>query len=290
MPKELIKSKILRLIKTGTAPTDTLPGGIDYGVVGGVVKLFGNLGDGNGVVDLFAALLGATGGDASIVADVAYDPDTADLTISYTDGRAPKVINIPAENFLSEAGDAVSYNEVTKILTLTLSNGAPVEIDLTDLIKTYTAKVNGGLEFTGANSSEIGIKAGGVTREHLSDEAKAVGSASINQGILLSGTTDAIEATITSNSVVAGKGIKVVGGKYAINAADINGIDEVDGVLTVTSGGGGGGTGAYATLLAGDGLYASNDRIHVKAGAGILVENDEVKLDLTNYEFIPGEV
>lgn len=66
---------------------------------------------------------------------VSYNAATGDLSFS-TNGGTPVVINIPKENFLTNA----SYDPATHILTLTFVDGSTTSIDLSDLVDTITVQ------------------------------------------------------------------------------------------------------------------------------------------------------
>jgi hypothetical protein len=97
------------------------------------------------------AIIGSGNINPKLVDDVEYDGTTGDLTFSFIDGSADKVINIPVDNFLSSA----VYDGVTKILTLTMQGGATFDINLSDLIDVYEAANGGGLEVVNGNKFKI---------------------------------------------------------------------------------------------------------------------------------------
>jgi hypothetical protein len=86
-----------------------------------------------------------------LVEDITYDGSTGDITVKFSDGTADKVINIPADNFLSTA----SYDGDTNILTLTLSNGETVEVEIGSMLHEYLAAEGGGLEVVNGNEFKI---------------------------------------------------------------------------------------------------------------------------------------
>jgi hypothetical protein len=101
---------------------------------------------------VFSEVLVGTGDiTPALIKDVRYDPLTGDWTFEFIDGTADKVINVTVDNFLSEA----DYDPETHILTLTMTNGNEVEVDLFDLLKEYKAAVNGGLEIVNGNEFKI---------------------------------------------------------------------------------------------------------------------------------------
>lgn len=65
--------------------------------------------------------------------DVAFENPSAGntYTVTFTSAnQSQKTINIPKDSFVSSG----SYDNETKILTLTLTNGSPVEIDMSELV------------------------------------------------------------------------------------------------------------------------------------------------------------
>jgi hypothetical protein len=86
-----------------------------------------------------------------LISDVTYDGSTGDVIFSFVDGSADRVINIPADNFLSSA----AYYPDTHTLTLTLQGGEEVNVDLGDLIDAYEAAPDGGLEVVNGNQFKI---------------------------------------------------------------------------------------------------------------------------------------
>jgi hypothetical protein len=97
------------------------------------------------------AVTGSGNINPKLINDIQYNGATGDLTLKFSDGSANKVINIPVDNFLSEA----AYDPQTHVLTLTMQNTEEVEIDLGDLIDEYEAAEDGGLEVVNGNQFKI---------------------------------------------------------------------------------------------------------------------------------------
>jgi uncharacterized phage infection (PIP) family protein YhgE len=101
---------------------------------------------------IFSQAITGTGNiNPKLIEDIAYNGSTGDITISFSDSSADKVINIPVDNFLASA----AYDAETHILTLTLQNEEEVEVDLGDLIHEYEAAEDGGLEIINGNQFRI---------------------------------------------------------------------------------------------------------------------------------------
>jgi hypothetical protein len=101
---------------------------------------------------VFSQAITGTGNiNPKLISGISYDGSTGDITISFIDGSDNEVINIPVDNFLSEA----DYDSDTHILTLTMQNDEEVNIDLSDLIHEYEAAADGGLEIVNGNQFKI---------------------------------------------------------------------------------------------------------------------------------------
>lgn len=97
------------------------------------------------------------------VTDVDYNAETGVLIVEYEVEKA-KEINLPKDNFLSE----VKYSPETKDITFTMSNGSVFTVNVAELVDTYEATPNGGLEVI--NSNQFQIKEKGVNETMLSQE------------------------------------------------------------------------------------------------------------------------
>ena len=86
----------------------------------------------------------------NLITGAAYDGATGNFTFTVANGEAV-VINTPKENFLS----AASFDEASHILTLTLDDGTTVEVDLKELVDTYTVKATATVELAMSESGEI---------------------------------------------------------------------------------------------------------------------------------------
>ena len=71
----------------------------------------------------------------NLITGAAYDGDTGNFTFTVANGDSITV-NTPKENFLKSA----KYDKATHILTMTLVDDTKVEVNLEDLIDTYTVK------------------------------------------------------------------------------------------------------------------------------------------------------
>jgi hypothetical protein len=97
------------------------------------------------------AVIGLGNINPRLINDIQYNGATGDITLKFSDGSEDAVINIPVDNFLSEA----SYDSATHILTLIMQNDEEVEVDLGDLIHEYEAAADGGLEVVNGNQFKI---------------------------------------------------------------------------------------------------------------------------------------
>lgn len=92
---------------------------------------------------------------APALVDVSYDSsiagDTALWTFTAIDGTT-KTVNTPKENFLQSA----DYNNETHVLTLTLSNGDKVTVDLSDLIPSALSTTQVSVPTDGEITVELG--------------------------------------------------------------------------------------------------------------------------------------
>ncbi|GEM_PF-3222595 len=86
-----------------------------------------------------------------VIKDINYNPETGDWTFIFTDESADRVINVPVDNFLNDA----DYDGTTHILTMYMSDGSMIEVNLEDLIQEYKAAENGGLEIVNGNEFKI---------------------------------------------------------------------------------------------------------------------------------------
>ena len=89
--------------------------------------------------------------------DVKFENPSAGSTYTVTFTSADqqtKTINIPKDSFVSSG----SYNNETKILTLTLTNGSPVEIDMSDLVP--ATSTFGTVEVGTGNGFEVNLGSG----------------------------------------------------------------------------------------------------------------------------------
>jgi uncharacterized protein YlzI (FlbEa/FlbD family) len=99
------------------------------------------------------------------VTDVSYEAKTGKLIIEY-ENEDNKEINLPKDNFLSD----VNYDSKTKEIIFTMSNGTTFKVNVAELVDTYEAAPNKGLELI--NSNQFAIKEKGVTENMLSDEVQ----------------------------------------------------------------------------------------------------------------------
>jgi hypothetical protein len=97
------------------------------------------------------AITGSGDINPKLIKDIQYNGSNGDITIKFNDASEDKVINIPVDNFLSEA----EYDPVTHVLTLTMANKEEVEINLGDLIDEYGVAEGGGLEIVNGNEFKI---------------------------------------------------------------------------------------------------------------------------------------
>ena len=79
----------------------------------------------------------------NLITGASYDSTNGDFTFTVANGESI-VVNTPKENFLSTA----SYDGDTHMLTMTLVDGTEVEVDLADLIDTYTVKSSATVELS----------------------------------------------------------------------------------------------------------------------------------------------
>lgn len=86
----------------------------------------------------------------NLLTGAAYNAETAEFTFTVANGDAV-TFNIPKENFLS----AASFDAATNKLTLTLVDGTAVEVDLKELVDTYTVKSTATVELAMSESGEI---------------------------------------------------------------------------------------------------------------------------------------
>ena len=86
----------------------------------------------------------------NLLTGAAYNAETAEFTFTVANGEAV-TFNIPKENFLS----AASFEAATNILTLTLVDGTTVDVDLKELVDTYTVKSTATVELAMSESGEI---------------------------------------------------------------------------------------------------------------------------------------
>lgn len=71
----------------------------------------------------------------NLVTGASYNGETGDFTFTVANGESI-VVNTPKENFLKSA----NYDKTTHILTMTLVDNTTVEVNLEDLIDSYTVK------------------------------------------------------------------------------------------------------------------------------------------------------
>ena len=76
-----------------------------------------------------------------LLTGASYDGTTGDFTFTKANGEAV-VINTPTENFL----DAAAFDPETNVLTLTLTDGTEVPVNLGDLIDVYTVESTDSVE------------------------------------------------------------------------------------------------------------------------------------------------
>lgn len=86
-----------------------------------------------------------------VIKDINYNPETGDWTFLFADNSPDRVINVPVDNFLNDA----DYDGTTHILTMYMSDGSMIEVNLEDLIREYKAAENGGLEVVNGNEFKI---------------------------------------------------------------------------------------------------------------------------------------
>ena len=86
----------------------------------------------------------------NLIIGAVYDGTTGNFTFTTANGD-PIVVNTPVENFLSSA----SFNVDTKVLTLTLTNGTTFDVNLADLVDTYTVKSTTTVELAMSVTGEI---------------------------------------------------------------------------------------------------------------------------------------
>lgn len=79
----------------------------------------------------------------NLITGASYDSTNGNFTFTVANGESI-VVNTPKENFLSSA----SYDGDTHMLTMTLVDGTEVEVDLADLIDTYTVKSSATVELS----------------------------------------------------------------------------------------------------------------------------------------------
>jgi hypothetical protein len=191
----------IKPISTGAVPTTTTlkKGEWAYGVIGGVNRFFGNP-TGDAIVE-FSPL--------NAIKGVSYNSTTAVLTFTPISGTAT-TISLPKENFLS----AASYSPTTKKLSLTLTDNSVVEVSLSELIDSYIAATDGGLEVV--NNNQFKIKAAGVAEAML---ASAVAT-KLNKVLSVSGGTAETGKYISGISV-SDHAITVTKTALPVSAADI---------------------------------------------------------------------
>ncbi len=105
---------------------------------------------------------------SGLVDGATFDGTTGVLSLT-TNGGTPIEINLPVEQFLS----AAAYNAETHILTLTMTDSSSFEVDLADLIDTYTGAENSAISVTitnGAISATLKISAETDNQIELKDD------------------------------------------------------------------------------------------------------------------------
>jgi hypothetical protein len=208
MAKTLSLASPIKVITSGTVPTTTnlKKGEWAYGVIGGKNRVFGNP-TGSAIVEF---------SDVTSINEVSYNSTTAVLSFKSPNGIT--TINLPKENFLS----ATAYNPTTKKLSLTLTDDSVVEVSLSELVDSYVASSDGGLEVVGSN--QFKIKAAGVVESML---ASAI-TAKLNKTLSVSGGT-AETGKYVSGISVSDHAITVTKTALPVSAADItnlqNGVD-----------------------------------------------------------------
>jgi hypothetical protein len=132
------------------------------------------------------------------VSNVKYDANTGKLIIEYAREDSKEII-LPKDNFLSD----VKYDNKTKEITFTMSNGTTFKVNVAELVDTYEAAPNGGLEVV--NTNQFQIKEEGITETMLNGELqeKLSKTGGTLQDITANGNTT--DKDIITNEAVIGR-------------------------------------------------------------------------------------
>lgn len=123
----------------------------------------------NTTVGSIQTALSSITGVTSVEAVVVKDADNKDAIKITVDGKTATV-TLPEASLINSA----TFDDETKVMTIELANGEDIDVDLGELVDTYTGGNTATTETTIVDGEiKVNLKAGGVTRALLSSEVKA---------------------------------------------------------------------------------------------------------------------
>lgn len=150
----------------------------------------------------------------NLLIGASYDGETGNFTFNTANGE-PIVVNTPKENFLK----AAAYNAETHMLTLTLTDDTTVEVNLEDLIDTYTANSTDSVDLqVSGNAFTANVKVSAEEGNAL--QIKSGAKAGLYVPVPAEALVKSVEDTATANLEVSEEGALQANVKVSGNAGN----------------------------------------------------------------------